>query len=492
MITHSKLLQSALVGALLFSLLFPGAPLLADPCGMVPPIVLTRGAPELTRVGDQITYVFHYQGIEDIVLRPAFKGSVHEFGMLIPFPSEPEIRKVADDIFSHIEKAIDPPEVVIDLRRRQWLARGAMDLVAPVLEMEELKFGKLEVLKEEAVGMYQVAVLATTDPLALKHWMETRGYAYPNGMDGVCQEYMDAGWCFVAVKANVGNKSAVEPRPGMRGADPTLPPDAIFEGAVQAMGFRFRIETPVVPMRLSAFNAGELHNIVYILSDQPSRIVQLPNAMVRCQIPGAQLLKNLTEPLPVKVLGGTLEDVEKMGLLAGYNRDPRPHNGNALELFASDLLAVRNQRLSHPFEEREKELLRIGERLGLRGAEVDQWIAEVIAKERQQALQEVREEFQHLTLSVVEGDFPRDVIAKENLTFLSYNAPAKPKSVEQGALPGSEGEVLACRTTPRGSSLPVFLGLCGLLAAVVIVRQRAALLVIFAASTLTCPALAGQ
>ncbi len=42
----------------------------------------------------------------------------------------------------------------------------------------------------------------------------------------------------------------------------------LAEGAVQTMGFRFKIDSPVVPMRLSAFNAGDLHNIVYIFSDQ--------------------------------------------------------------------------------------------------------------------------------------------------------------------------------------------------------------------------------
>ena len=63
----------------------------ADPCGMVPPVFLTPGAPQLTRVGDQLTFVSYLNGIEDIVLRPGFKGSVTDFGMLIPFPVAPEL-----------------------------------------------------------------------------------------------------------------------------------------------------------------------------------------------------------------------------------------------------------------------------------------------------------------------------------------------------------------------------------------------------------------
>ena len=81
----------------------------ADPCGMVPPVFVGNEIP-ITRVGDQATYVFYKNGIETVVIRPGFEGKVDEFGMLIPFPS---LRKVSDNIFPHITKAIDPPEVVV-------------------------------------------------------------------------------------------------------------------------------------------------------------------------------------------------------------------------------------------------------------------------------------------------------------------------------------------------------------------------------------------
>ena len=80
----------------------------ADPCGMVPPIYVGDGAP-IARVGDQNTFVFFKDGVETFVIRPAFEGKVDEFGMLIPFPAMPELRKA-------FRAAIDPPEVVIDVR----------------------------------------------------------------------------------------------------------------------------------------------------------------------------------------------------------------------------------------------------------------------------------------------------------------------------------------------------------------------------------------
>src|SRR5438876_8336104 len=96
-------------------LVLPGMAL-ADPCGMVPPIYVNDNT-SLVRVGDEQTYVFHKDGVETFVIRPGFKGKVEDFGMLISFPAPPALRKVSEDIFPQVAAAIDPPEVVIDLRR---------------------------------------------------------------------------------------------------------------------------------------------------------------------------------------------------------------------------------------------------------------------------------------------------------------------------------------------------------------------------------------
>ena len=428
----------------------------ADPCGMVPPVFLTPGAPQLTRVGDQLTFVSYRNGIEDIVLRPGFKGSVTDFGMLIPFPVAPELRKVSDDIFTHIKKAIDPPEVIINLLVQKMKEAKARRL-ASAIDDRLMYLGQVKVLKEEAVGMYQIAVLEASNPQALKFWMEKHGYIYPKGMDEPCMDYIKQGWCFVAVKANVGSKAAVEPKPGMRKADASLPKDSSFQGAVQAMGFRFRTDNPVVPMRLSAYNEGKLHNIVYVFSNQPMKFEQLPSKFVKRVLSGEQLLKNMTEPLKVKVIGGTLEQAKKWGYLdrPQYNRDPSPHNGNALDLFSADLMSIKLNRLSHPFEEREKDLLKVGERLGLRGKEVDDQIGKVIRKERRKGLDEVRKEFKKMTLTVIEGDFPRDVIARKNLTLAAIKAGDK-KTQGANAAPVTDERIAAA------SSRNVFSAMLGL------------------------------
>ncbi len=447
----------------------------ADPCGMVPPISINQDV-TIERIGLQNTYVFHKDGLETFVIRPGFQGRVEDFGMLIPFPNPPAIRKVPDSIFPQIEKAVDPPEVVVNLYPPPPMA-AAMDSAAASRSSAGddggLAVNQVRVLREEAVGMYEVAVLEAGSSAALKSWMDDHEYRFPEGMDKACDDYVTDGWCFVAVKTRVGPKSAVDPQPGMRETQPGLPPNASFDGFVQAMGFRFHSEELVVPMRLSSFNAGEMRNIVYILSDGPKKIRAIPEEYVVRQLTGERLLANVTQPLPLRILGGTVKDIPaRRREWIVQQRDPVPHNGQARDLFASDLLAVSAGELSHGFEESEKMLLRIGESLNLRGKEVDQLNHQVLTNARTAALEGALDDLEGMTFTVVDGDFPREVLADKNLTFAEYQMPARRNNraaydVQRHA-PGDgkpdgvrvEGAIGAY--APQRSSAPWLFGIAGL------------------------------
>jgi hypothetical protein len=395
----------------------------ADPCGMVPPVYVGEGPP-IVRVGAQKTYVFYKDGVETFAIRPGYSGNVDEFGMLIPFPTPPALRKLPDHVFQHITAAIDPPEVVVDLRQL-WVEEEAAE-AAPADDADEgaLRYDEVRVLRQEAVGMYEVAVLEAGSAQALKRWMDMHGYTYPEGMDAACEDYVAEGWCFVAVKTKVGRKKGVQPQPGQRETDSKLPTGATFDGRVQAMGFRFKVDELVVPMRLSAFNVGDFRNIVYLLTDGPKKIRSIPQEYVVRQLPGEQVHRNVTGPLPLRIIGGDESDIPDWWRQSlPQQRDPTPHNGAAKDLFAADLLAVSSGKLSLAHEEEEKVLLRIGERLGLRGAEIDALNAQVLAEQREETVQAAIEDLKGMTLTVIDGDFPPEVLGRENLTFTSYTMP---------------------------------------------------------------------
>jgi hypothetical protein len=102
----------------------------------------------------------------------------------------------------------------------------------------------------------------------------------------------------------------------------------------------------------------------------------------------------------------------------------------AKELFAGDLLTVKNGRLSHPFEEDEKMLLRIGEHFGLRGPEIDKLNLATLDKEREKAVKDAAGDLKHMTMTVIDGDFPREVVGAQNLIFGEYRMPTRRNSSE--------------------------------------------------------------
>jgi hypothetical protein len=403
----------------------------ADPCGMVPPIGVGNSVP-LQRDGIQRTYVMHSRGIETMVLRPGFTGDVEHFGMLIPFPSPPAIRKIDDNTFAHIEAAIDPPKLLVNIYD-PYVMYDDMDMSmsfrmaseAPEAEVEEaLAYNQVKVLSEEAVGMYQVAVLAAGSPRALSAWMEDNGYRYPKGMDDVTRDYVDAKWCFVAVKAKVAGNVGATPGPGMRSAPMDRPAGSSFDGHVQGMGFRFESPDPVIPMRLSVFNGKDPHNVVYMLADQPMRIDDAPKNLVVRQLNGQEIHNNLTQPIEMVFSGGTEKDVEKSNLDAlASMRDPSPFVAQAKVLFASDLLAARTGQLSLEHEDSEKELLNISEALSLRGTEIDALHQGQLTAQREQATDGALDDVKEMHLTVLDGVFPHELLAAQNLSFSSYTMP---------------------------------------------------------------------
>lgn len=376
-------------------------------------------------MGPQRTYVFFKDGVETYVIRPGFSGKVADFGMLIPFPSVPALRKVPDAIFPHIAAAVDPPEIVVDLNPRPQMMED-MAMAAPTAGARAeapLGFNQVQVLKQEAVGMYEVTVLAAGSAQALQKWMDEHGYKYPAGMDGVVNDYVKLGWVWVAEKTRVGNKPATDPKPGMRQVDAALPPGSSFDGYVQAMGFRFKIDKPVVPMRLSPFNEGEKRQIIYYLTDKPVKLDGVPESLVKRQLTGGRLLHNVTSLLPLRVIGGTMTDAD----IANYKaqRDPTPHNGEAKALFASDLLAVRSGQLSLSTEEKEKELLSIGESLDLRGPEIDTLHEAEVAGARDEAAGKALGLVDGMHMTVVDGDLPIEYMKTHDLTVSRYDMPSK-------------------------------------------------------------------
>ncbi|MFT5686969.1 MAG: hypothetical protein ACI8RZ_007926 [Myxococcota bacterium] len=395
---------------------------LADPCGMVPPLSIPG---TVQRDGVQRTYVMHRDGVEVIALRPGFIGDVSEFGMLIPFPTPPQITKTDDDLFAHLEAAIDPPELTVNIRR---MGRGLPAIGAPAPQPKSAEAGLVwtgvDLLREEAVGMYQVAVLKAGSTAALSAWMGESGYRYPDGMDAVVGEYIAKSWAFVAVKARVGGASGIAPQPGMRSADTSGPVGGSFDGHVQGMAFRFTTPELVIPMRLSVFNGADPRNVVYVLAEDPVRLEGVSTDLVTRQLPGQTLLDNLTTPLPITVTGGRLSelsDIQHTDL--AVERDPVHISGLARTQLAADLHAATTGRLSLAMDSEAKALLGVSEAFGMRGPEVDALHAAVLSGPLDAVVEHSLSELSSMWMTVIDGVIPSDVLAGQDLTVARYRMP---------------------------------------------------------------------
>src|SRR5207248_3649465 len=81
-------------------------------------------------------------------------------------------------------------------------------------------------------------------------------------------------------------------------------------------------------------------------------------------------------------------------------------------------------------EEDEKMLLRIGENFGLRGPEIDKLNLAALDTQRDKAVKDALDDLKKMTMTVIDGDFPREVVGAQDLIFGEYRMPARRNSSE--------------------------------------------------------------
>ena len=66
----------------------------------------------------------------------------------------------------------------------------------------------------------------------------------------------------------------------------------------------------------------------------------------------------------------------------------------------------------------------------MRGPEIDKENLAALAKERDKAVKAALQDMKKMTLTVVDGDFPREVVGSQNLAFGEYRMPARRNTPE--------------------------------------------------------------
>ncbi len=188
--------------------------------------------------------IIHWaDGREVLVIQVKYEGQAEDFAWVVPLPARPEIHAIppADDPFAEIS-------YFTQHRPREGL-RGAHEDGDGPREPVTL-------LERKVVGVYDVAVLSASDPVALSQWLNNNGFAFPEKRADVLQHYTGKKWVYVAMRIDRKALNADAAR-------------KLNTGELQPIRFTFASERMVYPLRISSVNAGQTEVLLYLLAKTP-------------------------------------------------------------------------------------------------------------------------------------------------------------------------------------------------------------------------------
>jgi hypothetical protein len=169
---------------------------------------------------------------QTLAIDTAFVGVGDRFAWLVPLPSEPEIRPATRGMFDSVAALTAPRitpasqtlpgqmlavmliiTVIIGLlarsRSRDIVIVVLLCLLLPVVLVPAMgkskrsvsdPFPAVEVLNRASAGVYDTATLSAEHADELIAWLNAEGFATPEGVRSVVQQYLDRGWVFAAAK----------------------------------------------------------------------------------------------------------------------------------------------------------------------------------------------------------------------------------------------------------------------------------------------------
>jgi hypothetical protein len=221
------------MGACFLSLLLFGAVLYGDGC-----FVWKKGAD--LEEPTQRAIIYWQDGKEVLIVQVKYAGAAEDFAWIVPLPGRPKV-----DVIDADKSPFEELSLYTQLRRR-WGYRGkaAADEEA------------VTVLERKVVGVYDVAVLAASDPDALNKWLNDNGYAFPQERKDVLEHYTRKGWVYVAMRID---RKALESDEVKK----------LKTGQLQPIRFRFAAKEMVYPLKISSVNSGQTEVLLYLLADAP-------------------------------------------------------------------------------------------------------------------------------------------------------------------------------------------------------------------------------
>lgn len=231
-----------------------------------------RGVAELSPMPEQAAILGWKDGIETLIIRTEYasSGAASPAAWVVPVPSTPEVfeagRGVVDSARAMFTPRLDSSGLSsrLGLLILAMITIGVLHLIGAAtdrLAMRLLTAASLFIMiavvcgglgrprglhsasqsvtihTSAIVGAYDVTVVSSSEPDALRRWLTEFGVDVSKDADAAIAAYVKDGWRFVAAKLReAGAKGTLSPHP---------------------LGMRFAAASPVYPMRLTAVgNSG--------------------------------------------------------------------------------------------------------------------------------------------------------------------------------------------------------------------------------------------
>jgi len=178
---------------------------------------------------------------EHLILSVSWEGDAEDFAWVVPVPNVPEITVTDPDLFYELS----------DYTAEEVPHQPGFGCAAE----GEAEGSPVDVIDEEVVGPYAIAILSAANATALTDWLNGNGYVLPAEAEEIVSEYIEKQWYFVAARIN-----AVEEGTG----------EASAEGAIEPIVLSFACNETVFPLRISSLSARDTappEILLYVLAD---------------------------------------------------------------------------------------------------------------------------------------------------------------------------------------------------------------------------------
>lgn len=172
-----------------------------------------------------------------------YQGAPSSFGWVLPIRDKVDVGVSSDELFQRLETStqavITPPPRPECNTKHLCKSCGGEDYASGVSPNADVD-GGVDVWGTNVVGPYEATQLSATDSTALRTWLTSHGYALPDAITPVVDQYVKEGFGFLAIKLvpKADTSRMVPIRVAFDGNSPVLPLRMVAAGTGSFVGIK--------------------------------------------------------------------------------------------------------------------------------------------------------------------------------------------------------------------------------------------------------------